>query len=371
MAKRSRKSTNAAGVMYEEAAKRRFNGRPDRTFYIFYQKDGKKKFERVGRLSDGYSVDKAQKLRAERIRESDKRQVIQESLSQELTLDEAFQKAIDCHLGDNTSVVDDISRYRNHLKEPLGNLALSAITCDHIDAIKRHMKENGKANQTIKQAIGLVGKIYNLMIKRRVYTGFNPLQAVSLPKVDNRRTRFLEKPDVRRLMDALEPRSKYTWMLAMTALYTGMRCTEVMTLEGQHVDMENNLIRVVKTKNHKDRTTFITKELRAILEKIDIVPGELVFRRPKGGSYGRVSRVFARTVEDLGFNKGCQETKDRVVFHTLRHTFASWLVMEGMSLYKVGQLLGHSSLEMTQRYAHLSPGFQKEATEVIEKAFQF
>jgi site-specific recombinase XerD len=58
---------------------------------------------------------------------------------------------------------------------------------------------------------------------------------------------------------------------------------------------------------------------------------------------------------DAMFNEGVEDTRQRVYFHTLRHTFASWLVQRGVDLYKVKELMGHEDIKMTMRYAHLAP----------------
>ena len=108
---------------------------------------------------------------------------------------------------------------------------------------------------------------------------------------------------------------------------------------------------------------------------------ELVFPG-KGGSARRwVSDTFERTVRDLGLNStgevqtladGKQvpveisDTRQRVVFHSLRHTFASWLVQNGTPLYTVAKLMGHSTLEMTQRYSHLAPDTLRKAALSLE-----
>lgn len=103
---------------------------------------------------------------------------------------------------------------------------------------------------------------------------------------------------------------------------------------------------------------------------------ELVFPAATGGRRQWVSKTFRDTVNALGLNdtgeyvknaKGepapvkITDARQRVVFHTLRHTYASWLVQKGFPLYTVAKLMGHSSLEMTQRYAHLSPDTVREA----------
>ncbi|GHT93293.1 hypothetical protein FACS1894122_08290 [Alphaproteobacteria bacterium] len=68
----------------------------------------------------------------------------------------------------------------------------------------------------------------------------------------------------------------------------------------------------------------------------------------------------------LGFNNGVNDDRQKVVFHTLRHTYASWLVMSGVDLYTVQKLMWHSTIAMTERYSHLAPDHLKKAVSMFE-----
>jgi site-specific recombinase XerD len=70
----------------------------------------------------------------------------------------------------------------------------------------------------------------------------------------------------------------------------------------------------------------------------------------------------------LGFNDGVEDTRYRVVFHTLRHTFGSWLAIRGESLQTIKELMGHRRISQTQRYAHLSPDMKRQAVEGLHEA---
>ena len=88
-----------------------------------------------------------------------------------------------------------------------------------------------------------------------------------------------------------------------------------------------------------------------------------IFKSRNGDKIKEVSNAFNRVVELLKLNEGVSDNRQKVVFHTLRHTYASWLTQMGTDLYMVQKLMGHSSFAMTQRYAHLSPETLKKAVE--------
>jgi len=69
----------------------------------------------------------------------------------------------------------------------------------------------------------------------------------------------------------------------------------------------------------------------------------------------------------LGFNNGVADPRQRAVFHTLRHTFASWLAIQGIPIYTIAKLMGHKSIAMSERYSHLSPDSQRTAVKGLEK----
>ena len=113
----------------------------------------------------------------------------------------------------------------------------------------------------------------------------------------------------------------------------------------------------------------MTEGVKAILrERARGKPMELVFKSSKGGRVMEVSDSYARVVERLGFNEGIKDRRYKVTFHSLRHTFASWLALQGEALLTIKELLGHKVLEMTIRYAHLVPDQKRQAAFRLEKA---
>jgi site-specific recombinase XerD len=116
----------------------------------------------------------------------------------------------------------------------------------------------------------------------------------------------------------------------------------------------------------------MTPDVKKMLEKNkqNSNSNALVFVSMIGTKIGAISKSFARVVKALGFNDGIDDDRQKVVFHTLRHTYASWLVMSGVDLYTVQKLMGHSTIAMTERYSHLAPEHLRKAVNMFVAALK-
>jgi site-specific recombinase XerD len=183
--------------------------------------------------------------------------------------------------------------------------------------------------------------------------GASPFVKSSQLKVPDQLPLFLSEHEFRRLLGAVaEDRLKDLFVFAGL---TGMRQGEILHLDWQSVEFERKLILVTNTrgfltKNGKCRTIPMNETVHGILARLRASSADCgyVFEsagKPLTQSY--VSHKFKHYVRVAGLN-------DRLKFHSLRHTFASWLVKKDVSIYQVQVLLGHSDVKTTQRYAHLA-----------------
>jgi integrase len=149
-----------------------------------------------------------------------------------------------------------------------------------------------------------------------------------------------------------------------------MRASEIFSLRGHDLDFDQELINVDDTKNKYPRKAFMTTPVKEILmQRKPETPGDLVFTNSKGEPIREVSHSFDRTVDALEFNKGISDNRQKVVFHTTRHTFCSWLAMQGTPLHVIAELSGHRQMAMVQRYSHLSPDVKRKAVKLMETGF--
>jgi integrase len=122
----------------------------------------------------------------------------------------------------------------------------------------------------------------------------------------------------------------------MLSLFTGLRAGECLALTWADIDLEGGRIFVKDTKNKHNRHAFITAELKEMLTRR--AQGrrktDKVFPSVKGGiGHNALWYKFDQTVRELGLNEGVSDRRQKLVFHSLRHTFASWLVQMGTPLY--------------------------------------
>ncbi len=260
-------------------------------------------------------------------------------------------------------------RYKKHLKPLIGEMKISEITPFLLEQLKNYFLEKGLADQTVTHIIGLVRRVYSFLILDGSYDQVNPVSKIKLPKADNRRMRFLTPFEAQELLANLKERSEITWELSLLCLTTGLRPKEIYRLKGEHVDIQNMMLHVLG-KNKKFRTVYIPEVTANMLTQKNLKSGRLVFTYSDDKQITAVSDTFARVVKQMGLNRGIIEFKDKLVFYSLRHTYASWMAQDGQPLALLSELMGHSSLQMTMRYIHLSPARKKAATGTIDKIFE-
>lgn len=361
----ARERTRFPGVYSRKSEARMFRGKPDVGFDLTFKAGGRKVWEKVGWRSEGITAAYASQIRAERMRALRLGSLQLDSLKQ-YTFDQAFEKYREGHLSQLKSGNRVVRLYEARLREPFGKRKLSSITPLLLEQFKRDLLAEGLSPATVTHCLGTIRSVFRKMKDWDLYAGDIPTEKIAMPKGDNKRTRFLSREEADLLLDALRRSGSDTYRIALISLHTGMRFGEIAGLRGEHVDLAEGTLRIADPKNGQARTAFMTEAVRDVFRQVPLKAGQYVFPARGGGRRQDVSDAFARCVKRLGLNRGRKDRRDKVVFHTLRHTYASWLVQQGVPLYTVGELLGHSTLEMTKRYSHLAPGNLRATVGVLE-----
>src|SRR5262249_33910534 len=133
------------------------------------------------------------------------------------------------------------------------------------------------------------------------------------------------------------------------AVATGMRLEELLSLRWDQVDLDRKEVRLVITKSKQPRVVPLSARAVAILAAMRRTHqgSPFVFTNPATGTRFKTIKKAFRTACRRA---GVQDFR----FHDLRHTFASWAVQSGADLYRLSRILGHTTLQMTSRYAHLA-----------------
>lgn len=179
----------------------------------------------------------------------------------------------------------------------------------------------------------------------------NPFQKISKLREPQGRTRFLDDDERERLLSVCkESKASFLYPVVILALSTGMRQGEILGLKWRDVDFTRKTIVLHKTKNGEKRVIPLSGYAYDVLKsmsKIRRIDTELVFPSPKNPKQS----WEVRCAWDLAVKKAGIEN---FRFHDLRHSAASYLAMNGATLNEIAEVLGHKTLSMVKRYAHLS-----------------
>lgn len=374
--------TKTAGVYRRESTDRVFKGKPDICFDITFKFDGKKIWEKVGWVSEGYSEKLAANVRAERIRSIRHGEELPQHKKKVPLLSVVAEKYLKWSSENKTRKgIDDKSRYEKHLKPRFADVPMDEINPFDLERMKSEMHKAGTAPKTISHCLGLLRSMFNKANAWNIYNGPNPVTKVKMPKVENARDRFLSVEEARILLKELKHdvrfKTEYRELedpqlhdIALFSLHTGARASEIFNIKGRDVDFTNGLIALRDTKNTETRYAPMTQDVRDMLKRREPdKPEHYIFMNSDGKKITEVTTSFERVIRRLKFNEGVTDPRLKVVFHTLRHTFASWLAIQGTPLFTIAKLMGHKTIAMSFRYSHLSPGHKKDAVQGLEMAF--
>ena len=383
-------STKFPGVRYRIHQTRKYAGKLDRYFFIRYRVNGKPKEEGIGWASEGWNATRASGILSD-LREAhrtgvgpqtleEKRRIEQEKRDAETA--ERKRKAkeempfsmyfTEKYLPEaKTNKTHDSWRRENNLfelwiKPVIGQMPFKNIRPFHMERIKKNMADAKKSPRSIQYALAVIRQVFNHAIKNQMFVGDNPATKVSKPRVDNKRVRFLTQDEADTLLDNLKNKSKQVHDIALISLHCGLRASEIFKLTWGDIDLNSGII-TVKGKGGKTRPAFMTDKVKTLFENLPSgEPTDLVFKDRNGKKIMRISNLYYKTLEELGFNDGIEDRRLKACFHTLRHTYASWMVQNGENLYTVKELMGHSTLVMTERYSHLAKDNLRNAVQKFE-----
>jgi len=266
-----------------------------------------------------------------------------------------------------------LSYLRKWIIPTLGRKSLYEIAPLHVQRLIKNMQEAGMKPRTVHHCLAILQIVLNCAKTwGKLPPGHaNPVSEIKKPKYDNRRTRALTKEEVHLLLEELKKRSQITYELALMSISTGARFGEIARLTWADIDFARRLIVFRDTKNKKARVApMIEPVYRLLSSKKRGNPQDLVFPGPKSGqAIKSPPKIFKKVVEALGFNEGIEDEKQKVCFHTLRHTFATWLGERGYSTSIIQTMMGHETPQMASHYTHISAQVQRKVAQEIEKEF--
>ena len=221
----------------------------------------------------------------------------------------------------------------------VGNKAIDKIT--RADIEKYINLRIGKVkNSTINRDMDTIFRVFSLAVENEQIDN-NPCRKIKKLRVENPTERYLTKAEEVKLLACCNPMMR---IIVITALYTGMRQNELLSLKWQDIFFDENYLIALNTKNNKPREIPIVPKLKSELLNLQHI-SEYVFTSPVTLSkYTNIKKTFARTVKRAEIQ--------HITFHQLRHTTASRLNELGVDIVTIQKILDHADLKTTMRYTH-------------------
>ena len=243
----------------------------------------------------------------------------------------------------------DFSLLKNHILPPLGNMHLDEVTLRHMVDLFSHHRLTHKPGST-NRIIILCRYIFNCAIKWETAGATkNPTKGIDLFQENNQRERYLSEEEAQALFAELEKSEARSlkYIIAMLLL-TGARKGEVLQAQWKDFDLKRRIWTIEFNKSGKVRYIPLSDGVLQLLAGVPKLEGcPYVF--PNHNTKKPFKQIY-NSWNTARKKAGLADVR----IHDLRHSFASFLINSGRSLYEVQKILGHTQIKTTQRYSHLS-----------------
>ena len=294
----------------------------------------------------------------------------------ELTLD--YVEHLEVEKGRSPKTAENYRRYLERLIEFAGDIPVDKITSELLRKyrlwLNRYIDDQGRPIATITQNYYLIAlRGFLVYLSQRDIESLSP-EKVELPKITRKQVTFLNYDEVDRIIETVPkdgslPHLRDAALLEML-FSSGLRVSELINLNIDHINTKRREF-MVRGKGQKDRPIFISQRaadsIEAYLEKrIDSIPALFInlSRNNMASTSGDYRRLTARSVQRIiqKYAKLAGITK-HVSPHTMRHSYATDLLMNGADIRSVQSMLGHSNIATTQIYTHITDSHLKEVYE--------
>ncbi len=233
----------------------------------------------------------------------------------------------------------------NYAATAMGDPVARKLTPEMFLRYREQRINDGISPKAVNNMLGYLNAVFNELYRNEIIDYENPLGKVRPIKIKERELSYLDHDQITELFNKLDRVciNPHVKLIAKICLSTGCRWGEAQSLHGRNV--RNGKITFTDTKSGKNRTVPISKELQAEIRS-----------HGDGQLFTNSEETFRRTLRMCSF-----EVPKGQATHILRHTFASWFMINGGNILTLQRILGHSSITMTMRYAHLAPDHLQEA----------
>ncbi len=288
---------------------------------------------------------------------------LKQAISKKYTITDVIDRYLSILEQNNPKRAKDVSGLLSWWREEIGYYYLSDLNKDIFIRARQNLQNKSRVRKTSqkgKQSLssGTINRYWvamqtalNTAVKEWDWIMVNPMSNISKLIEPEGRKRFLSDKERIALLDACKPSNNpYLLTIVVLALSTGARRSEILNLKWNQVDFERNTIYLLKTKNKESRALFLHNQALEYLKNlrpVEFGENDLVFK-----SLNNPDKPYEiKKSWETALRKA--KIKD-FRFHDLRHSAASYLAMNGATLAEIAEVLGHKTLAMVKRYAHLS-----------------